>query len=76
MDRPPDMSAGIESTERDGGLLRSYRRARAIQKLISRAKPAIDQLQCPVLSGISSDPSVLTGISKRLWRADLAHEQP
>jgi hypothetical protein len=35
---------------------------RAIQKLISRAKPAIDQLQCPVLSGISSDPSVLTGI--------------
>ncbi len=27
MDRPPDMEAGIETTERLGGLLRSYRRA-------------------------------------------------
>jgi hypothetical protein len=40
--------------------------SRAIQKLISSAKPAIDQLRYSVLSGISSEPRVLTGVSANI----------
>jgi hypothetical protein len=40
--------------------------SRAIQKLISSAKPAIDQLRCSVLSGISSEPRVLTEVSANI----------